>query len=235
MTTKPAMPFKKFILPAMLLCGLVLFFASGLHHLLSFETLALHYGEIKTFIDGNRWQAYGLYFVIYLVAVAFSLPIASLLTLSGGALLGLPAALIILVAASIGASIVFVATKSILAETLSRKAGPFLTKLEEGFSKNAFSYLLALRLVPLVPFWVLNIAPALLGMRLIPFFIATLIGIAPSTFIFVTVASNFDELLQRGEIPDLSDLSDIRFIGPLIALGALSLLGPIIKAVRAKR
>ena len=168
------------------------------------------------------------------MAVAFSLPIAGLLTLSGGALFGLPAALIIILAASIGASIVFLATQSILADTLSRKAGPFLKKLEIGFTKNAFSYLLALRLVPLVPFWVLNIAPALLGMRLVPFFIATFIGIIPSTIIFVSVASGFDHILQQGQTPDLGDLSDIRIIGPLIALGALSLLGPLVKAIRAK-
>lgn len=234
MTSKPSLPIKRLVLPLMLLGGLILFFASGLHHFISFQSLAAHYGEIKAFIKANQWQAYGLYFLIYLVAVAFSLPIAGLLTLSGGALFGLPAALIIILAASIGASIVFLATQSILADTLSRKAGPFLKKLEIGFTKNAFSYLLALRLVPLVPFWVLNIAPALLGMRLVPFFIATFIGIIPSTIIFVSVASGFDHILQQGQTPDLGDLSDIRIIGPLIALGALSLLGPLVKAIRAK-
>ena len=136
MTSKPSLPIKRLVLPLMLLGGLILFFASGLHHFISFESLAAHYGEIKAFIKANQWQAYGLYFLIYLVAVAFSLPIAGLLTLSGGALFGLPAALIIILAASIGASIVFLATQSILADTLSRKAGPVFEKIGNWICKE---------------------------------------------------------------------------------------------------
>ena len=191
--------FRKWALPLLLLAGLVAFFASGLHQWISFEKLALHYGEIKTFISQNQLAAYGLFFVTYLVSVAFSLPIASLLTLAGGALLGLSAAFIILFAATAGAAIVFIAARSILADMLSAKAGPFLKKLEAGFAENAFQYLLALRLVPIAPFWVVNIVPALLGMRLSAFVLATFIGIMPGTFVYVFVASGFENYFVMSE------------------------------------
>ena len=225
---------KKYLLPLILVIGLILFFATGLHRFLSFTTLAAHYGEIKSYIASNQLSAYGLFFLLYFGAVAFSLPIASLLTLAGGALLGWGAAIIILVAATAGASIVFLAARSILADVLSAKAGPFLKKLETGFQDNAFQYLLALRLVPVAPFWVVNIVPALLGMRLRAFIIATFIGIMPGTFVYVYVARGFDHILAQGKAPDLSTLSDIRIIGPLAALGALALMPTIIKFIKAK-
>ena len=226
---------KKFLLPLILVSGLILFFATGLHNWLSFAKLAENYGAIKSYIAMNQAQAYGLFFLIYLIAVAFSLPIASLLTLAGGALLGWAGAALILVSATAGAAIVFIAARSIMADFLSAKAGPFLKKLEAGFSENAFHYLLALRLVPIAPFWVVNIVPALLGMRLMPFVIGTFIGIAPGTFVYVYVARGFDHILAQGKAPDLSTLSDIRIIGPLVALGALALLPSLLKWLKARR
>ena len=97
-------------------------------------------------------------------------------------------------------------------------------KIEAGFQKNAFSYLLALRLIPAVPFWVVNIVPALLGMRLNQYVLATFIGITPGTLIYVWVARSFDSLLSHGQSPDLSVLSEPEIIVPLFALGLLSLI-----------
>ncbi|MGC6516512.1 MAG: TVP38/TMEM64 family protein [Candidatus Puniceispirillaceae bacterium] len=235
MSQPPHRLLKKWLLPFILVVGLVSFFASGLHHFLSFETLATHYGEIKTFITDNQIKAYSLFFAVYLLAVAFSLPVASLLTLAGGAIFGLPAAALILVAATAGAGIVFVAARSVLHDLLSAKAGPFLKKLESGFAENDFSYLLALRLVPVAPFWVVNIVPALLGMRLLPFITATFIGIMPGTVIYVLVARSFDIVLSQGKTPDLSTLSDIQVIGPLAALGLLALVPIFLKSITQKR
>ena len=219
----------------MLIAGLGAFFASGLHKLLSFESLATHYVGIKAFISANQLMAYFLFFCLYFSAVAFSLPIALLLTLAGGALLGLGAAVVILFAATMGAAIVFIAAKSILADLLSNKAGPFLKKLEAGFQENAFQYLLVLRLVPVAPFWVVNIVPAMLGMRLVPFIVATFIGIMPGTIIYVFVATGFDHILQQGKTPDLNTLSDIRVIGPLLGLGALALMPNLLRLIRQRR
>ena len=80
---------------------------------------------------------------------------------------------------------------------LAKRAAGFISRLEAGFKKDAFSYLLALRLIPAAPFWVVNIVPALLGMRLAPFFIATFIGIAPGTSVYVAVGHGFDKVLAK--------------------------------------
>lgn len=235
MTSSISSLLKKYLLPLILVAGLILFFATGLHEWLSFTKLAENYDQIKSYIAANQLTAFALFFFIYLIAVAFSLPIASLLTLGGGALLGWPSAIFILIAATAGAAIVFIAARSVMADFLSAKAGPFLKKLETGFSENAFHYLLALRLVPIAPFWVVNIVPALLGMRLMPFIIATFIGIAPGTLVYVSVARGFDHILAQGKAPDLSTLSDIRIIGPLAALGALALVPTILKFLKSRK
>ena len=224
----------KWLLPLLLAAGLFLFFATGLHEWLSFEKLALHYGTIKMFIADNPLASFLLFFALYTIAVAFSLPIASLLTLGGGALLGWPAAIIIVLAATVGACVVFLAAKTILASTLATKAGPFLAKLEAGFRENSFQYLLALRLVPAAPFWVVNIVPALVGMRLSSYALATLIGIIPGTFVYVYVARGFDHILSQGRAPDFSSLTEWQIIGPLAALGALALLPVLIKHLKAR-
>ena len=108
-----------------------------------------------------------------------------------------------------------------------------MAKLEAGFGKNAFLYVLALRLIPAAPFWVVNIVPALLGMRLNQFVLATFIGITPGTLIYVWVARSFDSLLSQGQKPDLSVLSKPAVILPLITLGLLSLIPVLWKSIRA--
>ena len=222
-------------LPFLLLAGLVLFFLFGGHQFLSFGQLAKHYSSLKTFIDVQLATALLAFGAIYILTVALSLPIASLLTLAGGALLGWTGAAVIICAATIGATIVFIATQTVLNEFYTKRTAGFLAKLEIGFQKNAFSYLLALRLIPAAPFWVVNIIPALLGMRLNHFILATFIGITPGTLIYVWVARSFDSLLSRGQNPDLSVLNEPAIIVPLLALGLLSLIPTLWKRLQARQ
>jgi len=172
----------------------------------------------------NLILAVVMFFFLYVIVVAFSLPIATLLTLTGGAVLGYLAAPIIIVAATLGALILFLVARGAFANTLSKRAGPFMTKLSKGFHEQPFFWLLALRLIPLAPFWAVNIAPALLGMRTSQYILATLIGIAPGTTVYVAVGRGFDAVLSAGKAPDLSTLGDIRIIVPLVGLGVLALI-----------
>ena len=158
------------------------------------------------------------------MAVSFSLPVASLLTLAGGAIFGWPAATLVVVAATVGAGLVFFAAKNLFTDIQRRRAGPFLGKLEKGFSQNAFFYLLALRLVPAAPFWVLNIVPALTRMSITKFLAATFIGIIPGSFAYVWVGRGFDQVLAAGKTPDLGTLASPNILLPLVALAALSLM-----------
>ena len=223
----------KRLLPFILLAGLALFFLFGGQELFAFSQLTENYAALKGFVDGKLATALLIFGVTYVVTVALSLPIASLLTVVGGALFGWAGAAVIICAATVGATIVFIAVRTALYEFLAKRTTGFMAKLEAGFQKNAFSYLLALRLIPVAPFWVVNIVPALLGMRLSQYVLATFIGIAPGTLIYVWVARGFDNLLSRGQSPDLSVLSEPAIIAPLFALCMLSLTPTLWKKLRA--
>jgi len=217
-------PIKDFLPLIILGLGLILFLAFDLGRFVSIKALAENYNAITAMVAENLILAVVIFFFLYVIAVAFSLPIATPLTLTGGAVLGYLAAPIIIVAATLGALILFLAARGALADTLSKRAGPFMTKLSKGFHEQPFFWLLALRLIPLAPFWAVNIAPALLGMRTSQYILATLIGIAPGTTVYVAVGRGFDAVLSAGKAPDLSTLGDIHIIAPLVGLGVLALI-----------
>ncbi len=225
----------KRLLPFFLMAGLTLFFLFDGHELFSLSQLAENYTNLKTFVGRQVVTAILVFGVAYMLSVALSLPVASLLTLAGGALFGWPAAAVIICAATIGATIVFIAAQTVLNEFLAKRTAGFLAKLEAGFQKNAFSYLLAMRLIPAAPFWVVNILPAILGMRLNHYVLATFIGITPGTLIYVWVARSFDSLLSSEQSPDFSASSEPAILAPLFALALLSLIPPLWSRLRARQ
>ena len=225
----------KLALPFLLPSGLVLFFLLGGHDFFSFSQLARHYSSLKSFVEGQLATALLTFGAAYILTVALSLPIASLLTLAGGALLGWLGAPVIICAATIGATIVFILAQTVLNEFFTKRTTGFMAKLQAGFEKNDFSYLLALRLAPAAPFWVVNIVPALLGMRLKNYILATLIGITPGTLTYVWVSRSFDNLLSRGQSPNLSVLSEPAITLPLFTLAFFSLIPALWKQLRARK
>ena len=130
---------KRLLLPAILLAGLTLFFASGANEIISWDFLGTHYATIKTFAGDHICLSYLVFFCSYVLAVAFSLPIASLLTLAGGAVLGWPAVILVVAAATTGAGLVFLAARNLFTDLLRQRAGAFFTKLEKAFQKMPFS------------------------------------------------------------------------------------------------
>ena len=222
----------KWGLPVILICGLAGFFATGLHQLVSWETVARHYAEISHFIEQHCAVSYFGFVLFYTAVVAFSLPIASLLTLAAGALLGWPSIGLIVMAATAGASLLFIAARGLFRDILRARATPFFVKLEAGFTKNAFSYLLFLRLMPVAPFWAVNILPAFSGMRLAQFIGATAIGIIPGTSLYVAAGRSFDHLLARGETPNLAVLNTPHIWLPLAGLALLVLLPTLFRQIK---
>ena len=227
-------PLKRLLPLAILVLGLALFFIFDLGRFISIRVLAENYAAITGWVADNLLFALAAFFALYTIAVAFSLPIASPLTLAGGAVLGYIAAPVIILAATLGALILFLAARGAFADALAKRCGPFMAKISEGFQDQPFFWLLALRLIPLAPFWAVNIAPALLGMRTSSYVAATLIGIAPGTTVYVTVGRGFDAVLAAGKAPDLSTLGDIRIIAPLVGLGVLALI-PIVAKIFLKK
>jgi uncharacterized membrane protein YdjX (TVP38/TMEM64 family) len=235
MNTRVMPLLKRLWLPVILTIGLGLFLALGGHRILSWESIALHYGALTSATEANLPLAALTFFGVYVIAVAFSLPIALPLTLTGGALFGWLAAGLVMGGATAGAAVVFIAARTVFADLARKRAGPFLARLEDGFSRNAFSYLLALRLIPAAPFWVVNIVPALTRMTLASFVLATFIGIAPGTIVFVAVGRGFDHILGAGRVPDLAVLGSPKILGPLAALGLLALLPVAWQRIRSTR
>lgn len=182
----PALSSLKRWLPLIALAGaMVLARAFGLQEYLSFKTIGLNYDSLQAFIASNWLTAVALYMLVYVAVVALSLPGGLFMTLSGGLLfgwqVGAPATVI---AATIGATLIFLIAKTSFGESMAAKAGPWLAKLKDGFNENALSYLLFLRLVPAFPFVVVNLAPALLGVPLRTYVLGTFLGIIPGTTAF---------------------------------------------------
>ena len=219
-----------------LVLGLGAFFAFDLHSYLSFETLKANREALLDFVDQHRGLAILLYGAGYAVAVAFSFPGASILTLAGGFLFGLTTGtLATVVGATIGATGVFLAARLAFGDLLRKKAGSAILKMEAGFQENAFHYLLVLRLVPVFPFWIVNLAPALLKVPLRTYITATFLGIVPGTFVYVSIGNGLGAIFDRGETPDLGIIFEPAILIPITGLALLALLPIAIKKIRARK
>lgn len=180
-----------------ILAAMALVFAMGWHKLLTFKTIGTNYDALKSYIASNLGAALALYMLAYIAVVALSLPGGLVMTLAGGLLfgwqLGAPATVI---AATIGATIIFLVARTSFGEAMAAKAGPWLARLRDGFRENALSYLLFLRLVPAFPFVVVNLAPALLGVPLRTYVIGTFLGIIPGTTAFSVAGAGLGSVVE---------------------------------------
>ena len=226
---------------AVLIVGIVLFFALGLHHHLSFDTLRQNRAELLDFVSQSWWLAAIIYLAAYAGTTAFSLPWCSLLTLAGGFLFGpVIGTVLCVVAATAGAFLLFTIAKSALGDPLraraqrSVKAGA-LRRIEAGFQANALSYLLFLRLAPIFPFFIVNLLPAFLGVRPRTYLVATFFGIIPGTFVFCLIGSGLGKIFERGEEFSLENAVTPEIVAGLVALALLSMIPVGYKFWRKRR
>lgn len=216
---------------ALVVLALVLGYAFGLHHYFSLDALRHYEGSLTDFVARNAALAAAAYIILYTVAVALSFPGASFLTIAGGFLFGsIAGTALAWVGATIGATIIFLIARTSLGHLLAERAGPRLKRLCSGFQQEGFSYLLFLRLVPVFPFWIVNLAAGLFGMRLLTYVAATAIGILPATFVFAYFGQGLRSALASGGSPLTIEL----FVG-LALLGALALVPVIIRKWRGGR
>lgn len=221
-----------------LLVAIVGVFASGATQYLNLEALRANEAALRTFVGQQLPLALLTFIVVYALATAVSLPGATILTLAGGYLFGTwigGAATVI--GATTGAILVFYAVKTSLGQALRDKAeasGGRLKSVIDGVQAGAFGYILTLRLIPLAPFWLVNVAAALAHAPLRAYALATFIGIMPATFIYSSIGAGVGELLARGETPDLGVIFSPVVLGPLVALGLLTLATTVFQRVRAK-
>jgi len=210
---------------ALILLGIVLFFGFGLQRYLTGETLCANRAALDQAVGNHHWLALGIFILVYTMVVALSVPGGLALTLAGGYLFGpwLGGGATIL-GATTGAGLLFLAARGALADWLRGRAGPWLEKMRQGFQANAFSYLLFLRLVPAFPFFVVNLVPAFLGVEFRVFLLATLIGIAPATFIFSNFGAGLGKLLDCNTPISIGSVLSPETLAGLVGLALLSLL-----------
>jgi uncharacterized membrane protein YdjX (TVP38/TMEM64 family) len=201
----------KRLLPLALLAGAcALVFVMGWQRYLTLEELAARRDALRALIALHPVTSLFAYMAIYAGSVALSLPGGAVLTLAGGFLLGwFLGGLAAIVAATLGAVLVFLITKSALGEPLAARAGPWLGRLRQGFQEDAFNYLLFLRLVPVFPFWLVNLAPGLLGVGLGTYVAATVIGIVPGTFAYSIAGKGLDSLIEAQQAAHQSCLAKV--------------------------
>ena len=216
--------------------GLAAFFAFGLQRYVTFEALAHHREALLQWVARHPVSAPIAYTAVYVLAVAFSVPGGALLTLTGGFLFGvIGGTACALIGATIGATAVFLAARTAFGDLLRAKAGSALQRMEEGFRRDAFSYLLALRLVPVFPFFLVNLVPAFLGVRLRTYVAATAIGIIPATFVFASVGNGLGAVFDAGDKPDvLGLLLTAPVLLPILGLAALALIPVVYRRLKGR-
>ncbi|MGH7043526.1 MAG: TVP38/TMEM64 family protein [Acetobacteraceae bacterium] len=224
------------LLPLLVLVALgVALWRSGLMGDLSWAALARHQAELRAQVAAHPLIAPTAFVGLYALVVAFSIPEAALVTVTAGLLFG-PwfGGGLAIVGATFGAVLLFLVARTALAGFVARRAQALLGRIRPGLERDGFSYLLALRLLPIVPFWLVNLGAALCGMRLFPYAVATLIGIIPTTLVFAWIGAGLGEVLAAGGRPDLSLIFSPMVLGPLLALAALSLAPVLWRRLRGR-
>lgn len=206
---------------------------------LDFETLRNNREALIALRDANYPLAVAGFILAYALVVAFSLPGATIATLTGGFLFAtFPGALFNIAGATIGATAIFLAARWGLGERLAARMEASegrVKRIKAGLDDNQWSALFVMRLVPVVPFFVANLVPAFFGVPLHRYVISTFFGIMPGAVVYTSVGAGLGAVFAAGETPDLSIIFEPHVIGPILGLAALSMLPVVVKAVRGRK
>ncbi len=202
---------------------------------LSFETLNQNHEAILNFKDNNYWITVLIFVISYIILVTFALPGSPIASLTGGFLFGLGFGTFLNVtAATSGATLIFLAAKYGFGKKLTQKidtSDGSIKKFRDGIRNNELSYLFLIRLIPVIPFAVANIAPALLDVSLKRFFLTTYLGIIPGGAIFTWMGVGLSEIFAKNQKPNFNIIFEPYIIGPLLGLCVLSLIPVILKRI----
>ncbi len=227
----------KRLLPiVVLVAGLVAFFAFDLDRFITLDALKTHRAALQEWVASQGVVAWLVYALVYMAAVAFSVPGGAVLTIAGGFMFGpYVATAVVVVGATCGATVLFLAARYAFADYLRQKAGGAMRRMEAGFNENPVSYMLILRLVPLFPFWLVNLVPAFLGVSIRTYFLSTLFGIVPGTFVYTLVGDGAGAVLDAGGDLDLGIIFEPRILAPIVGLAVLACIPVVYKRLRARR
>ncbi len=209
----------RLIIVLVFVAGLALFFAFDLGRYLSLDALASHRDRLLGFVESNFLVSLLGYMLVYILMAALSVPGAAVLTLAGGALFGLAVGTVaVSFASTIGATLVFVAARFLFRDSLEQRFGKRLKTINQGVERDGAFYLLALRLVPVFPFWLINLLMALTRLRPWTFYWVSQLGMLPATAVYVNAGT------QLAKVDSLGDVLSPGLIGAFVLLGLLPLI-----------
>jgi len=225
-------------LPIIAIIVVALIGAFTLREYLSFDALSENREALVAFRDSNYLLSVLVFIGIYIVIVGFSLPGATIATLTGGFLFAtFPGALFNVIGATTGAILIFLAAKWGLGERLAAKmesSEGAVKRIKDGIDENQWSVLFLMRLVPAVPFFVANLIPALVGVSLWRFAITTFVGIIPGAIVYTSVGAGLGDVFEHGESPNLGIIFEPQILLPILGLSALAALPIVLKLFRKK-
>ena len=196
MTTAPS-PIRRWLPLIALASFIAIAYALGLQKYFSLAAIAENHAALEIYVRDHLVFAVLIYMAIYIGVVALSLPGAGILSIAGGFIFGWAlSGTVTIFAATIGAIIVFQIVKTSLGATIAERAGPFVKKLSDGFAKDAFNYLLFLRLVPAFPFFAINAVAGLVKVDLRTYAVATLLGIIPGSYAFAWLGRGLGSIIE---------------------------------------
>ncbi|MEW6682881.1 MAG: TVP38/TMEM64 family protein [Nitrospirota bacterium] len=228
-TTRETLLTRKLLVAAVLVAGVFAFFALDLGRYLTLAALKANRDALRNYSETHYVMSALVFMAIYCAQTALSLPGAAILTLTGGFLFGtVPGTLYVNAGATSGAALAFLAARYLFRDHVERRFGAKLESIQTGFARNAFSYLLTLRLIPLFPFFLVNLASGLTRIRLSTYVAATAIGILPGSVVYANAGR------QLGAINSLQDIASPRVVGAFVLLGLLALVPVLYHRLRAR-
>jgi uncharacterized membrane protein YdjX (TVP38/TMEM64 family) len=220
----------KLALAALFLAVLAAFFALDGPGYLSLDAIKQQRDDLLAFTQAHYTQALLIAFLAYVIATSFSIPSGTLFALLLGFLFGRwVATATIVVGGTLGTSLLFLTVRYLFAEPIRRRLGPMARKIEAGFTRNAFCWMLFLRLTPMVPYFLVNLIPTVTGIRLRTYALATMIGIVPVTFVFTNLGQTL------GRIDSTRDLLSPEVLTSLALLGVLALIPVAVRFAASSR
>lgn len=228
---------KRVVVLALFVALIAAVLSTGVQDFLSLEALRANRQVLLDFVADNYVSAVAAFMVIYILAVTFSIPGAVWLSIAGGFVFSAgPATAYIVIAATIGATLVFLIARYVLGDMLRNKAGGAIERMRAGFQEDAFSYMLVLRLVPLFPFFIVNLVPAFLSVPIRTYVVGTALGIIPGAFVFALVGSGLGAVFDAGgDVDPGAVLVRPEVIGSLLGLAILALIPVAYKRMKGTR
>lgn len=241
MTSQPPSVAKPFawrrLIPVLVFVAVVVaFFALGLERYLSIDALRQHRGVLRAWVETSGVLAALVFMAVYIITVAFALPGATVLSIASGFLFG-PGwgTVMVVISATLGGTALFSMAKTTLGDALRARAGAWLPTLEAGFREHALSYLIVLRLMPILPFFIVNLVPAFLGVPLSTFVLGTFVGIIPGSFVYTTVGAGLGSVFEAGGTFSLRGVLTPQIVTALVGLAVLAMVPIVYKKIMAHR